>query len=54
VAPVEAGFEMWGTLLLAAAAIACYASERISIELTSLGILGALMLLFQFGSMVPG
>ncbi len=53
-APVEAGFEMWGTLLLAAAAIACYASERISIELTSLGILGALMLLFQFGSMVPG
>jgi di/tricarboxylate transporter len=54
VAPVEAGFEMWGTLLLTAAAIASYASERISIELTSLGVLGALMLLFQFGSMVPG
>ena len=53
-APVEAGFEMWGTLLLTAAAIAAYASERISIELTSLATLGALMLLFHVGALVTG
>jgi di/tricarboxylate transporter len=54
VAPIEAGFEMWGTLLLTAAAIVAYASERISIELTSLGILGALLLLFHIGAMLTG
>ncbi|MGH6918356.1 MAG: SLC13 family permease, partial [Geminicoccaceae bacterium] len=53
-APVEAGFEMWGTLLLTAAAIVAYASERISIELTSLGILGALLVLFHVGAMLTG
>jgi hypothetical protein len=45
---------MWGTLLLTAAAIVAYASERISIELTSLGILGALLLLFHIGAMLTG
>jgi di/tricarboxylate transporter len=54
VAPVEAGFEMWGTLLLTAAAIVGYASERVSIELTSLGTLGALMVLFHVGGLVTG
>jgi di/tricarboxylate transporter len=54
VAPVEAGFEMWATLLLTAAAIVVYASERISVEMTSLGILGALLLLFQVGGMLQG
>ena len=54
VAPVEAGIEMWGTLLLTAAAITAYATERISIELTSLGTLGALMLLFHAGALWTG
>jgi di/tricarboxylate transporter len=54
VVPVEAGIEMWGTLLLTAAAIAAYASERISIELTSLGTLGALLLLFHVGALWSG
>jgi di/tricarboxylate transporter len=54
VTPVETGFEMWGTLLLTAAAIVAYASERISVELISVGVLGALLLLFQIGAMVSG
>ena len=54
VAPVEAGFEMWGTLLLTAAAIVAYASERIPAEVTSLGVLAALLLLFHVGAMVSG
>jgi di/tricarboxylate transporter len=54
VAPVEAGFEMWATLLLTAAAVVAYATERISVEMISLGVLGALMLLFQVGAIVTG
>jgi di/tricarboxylate transporter len=54
VVPIEAGFEMWGTLLLTAAAIVAYASERIPVEVTSLGVLGALLLLFHVGAMVGG
>jgi di/tricarboxylate transporter len=54
VTPVEAGFEMWATLLLSAAAIVAYASERISVELTSLGILGGLLLLFHVGGVMTG
>jgi di/tricarboxylate transporter len=54
VAPVDAGFEMWATLLLTAAAIVAYASERIPIEITSLGVLGALLLLFHLGGLVTG
>jgi di/tricarboxylate transporter len=54
VAPVEAGFEMWATLLLTAAAIIAYASERIPGELTSLGILGALLLLFHISATLTG
>jgi di/tricarboxylate transporter len=45
---------MWGTLLLTAAAVAVYASERISVELTSVGVLGGLLLLFQIGGMLSG
>jgi di/tricarboxylate transporter len=54
VAPVEAGFEMWATLLLTAAAVVAYASERIPGEMTSLGVLGALLLLFQISAMGTG
>jgi di/tricarboxylate transporter len=54
VAPVVAGIEMWGTLLLTAAAIVAYASERIPVEVTSLGVLGALLLLFHIGAMASG
>jgi di/tricarboxylate transporter len=54
VAPVEMSFEMWATLLLTAAAIAAYASERIPVELTSLGVLGALLVLFHVGGMLSG
>ncbi|HEX5080166.1 MAG TPA: SLC13 family permease, partial [Geminicoccaceae bacterium] len=53
-ASVEPGFEMWATLLLTAAAIVAYASERLSIELISLSILGALLLLFQAGALLTG
>ncbi len=52
--PVEAGLEMWATLLLTAAAIVAYASERISVEMTSLGVLGGLLLLFQVGGLLHG
>jgi len=54
VAPVEAGFEMWATLLLTVAAIVAYASERIPVELTSLGILGVLLLLFHISATLTG
>jgi di/tricarboxylate transporter len=54
VAPIEAGFEMWATLLLTVAAIVAYASERIPVELTSLGILGVLLLLFHISATLTG
>jgi di/tricarboxylate transporter len=54
VAPIEAGFEMWATLLLTAAAIVAYASERIPVEMTSLGILGVLLLLFHISATLTG
>ena len=53
-APIEAGFEMWATLLLTAAAIVAYASERIPVEMTSLGILGVLLLLFHISATLTG
>ena len=52
--PVEPSFEMWATLLLSVAAIVAYASERVSVELTSLGILGGLLLLFHVGGVITG
>jgi di/tricarboxylate transporter len=45
--PVEPTLQMWFTLALTAAAIVVYAAELLPVELTSLGILGALLLLFQ-------
>jgi di/tricarboxylate transporter len=54
VTPVETSFEMWGTLLLTVAAIVVYASERFPVELTSLGVLGALLLLFEGSAMLTG
>ncbi len=44
---VEPSLQMWLTLALTAAAIVVYAAELLPVELTSLGILGALLLLFQ-------
>ena len=44
---VEPSLQMWLTLALTAAAIVVYAAELLPVELTSLGILGALLVLFQ-------
>ncbi|MGH6915157.1 MAG: SLC13 family permease, partial [Geminicoccales bacterium] len=52
--PVEPSFEMWATLALTGAAIVAYASDRLSIELTSLGVLIALLLLFQLSALGGG
>jgi di/tricarboxylate transporter len=51
---VQPGFEMWATLLLTVVAIATYAAEWASIELTSIGILVVLLLLFQLAPAVTG
>lgn len=52
--PVETSFEMWATLLLVVLAIGAYASERIPVELTSLGVLGILPLLFRIRPLLEG
>ena len=44
--PIEPSFEMWATLALTTVAIVAYATERLPVELTALGVLGALLLLF--------
>ena len=46
---VQPSFEMWATLLLTVAAIVSYATEWAAIELTSIGILVALLLVFHLG-----
>ena len=46
-AAVEASPQMWLTLLLTGIAVVAYAWERLPIELSSIGILGALLLLFD-------
>jgi di/tricarboxylate transporter len=51
---VEPSFEMWATLFLTALAVVAYASEWISIELTSVGVLVALLLLFHFTPLLGG
>jgi di/tricarboxylate transporter len=51
---VQPSFEMWATLLLTAAAIVTYAAEWVSIELTSIGILVALLLLFYLAPGMTG
>ena len=51
---VQPSFEMWATLLLTVAAIVSYATEWAAIELTSIGILVALLLLFHFAPLLTG
>jgi hypothetical protein len=45
--PVEPSLQMWFTLALTGAAVVGYALELLAVELISLSILGALLLLFQ-------
>jgi di/tricarboxylate transporter len=45
--PVESSPQMWLTLAVTAAAVVSYAAELLPVELTALGILGALLVLFQ-------
>jgi di/tricarboxylate transporter len=47
-------FEMWATLVLTVAAIVTYAAEWATIELTSIGILLALLLLFHLTPALTG
>ena len=47
-------FEMWATLFLTVLAVVAYASEWISIELTSVGVLVALLLLFHVTPLISG
>jgi di/tricarboxylate transporter len=51
---VQPSFEMWATLFLTLVAVVAYASERIPVELASIGILVALLLLFQLAPLVTG
>ena len=51
---VQPSFEMWATLLLTVAAVISYATEWATIEMTSIGVLLALLLLFHFGSALSG
>jgi di/tricarboxylate transporter len=44
---VSATFEIWVTLVLIVAAVVAYASERVSIELTSAGIVAILLVFFH-------
>ncbi|MFT5182770.1 MAG: di/tricarboxylate transporter [Alphaproteobacteria bacterium] len=47
-----AEFGMWATFAVILAALVLYAAERVALELTSLGILCALLLLFHFNPIV--
>jgi di/tricarboxylate transporter len=51
---VEPGFEMWVTLLVTVAAVVAYATEWLTIELTSIGILVVLLLLFHLTPAITG
>jgi di/tricarboxylate transporter len=51
---VQPSFEMWATLLLTVAAVVSYATEWAAIELTSIGVLVALLLLFYLGPALTG
>ena len=52
--PVEPSLQMWLTLALTGAAVVAYALEVMAVELVALGILGALLLLFQLFPLVAG
>ncbi len=51
--PVDPGIQMWATLLLTAAVVVLFVTEWVQIEVTALGLLVALLLLFHFAP-VPG
>ena len=51
---VDPSFEMWATLFLTVLAVVAYAPERIPIELASIGILVALLLLFHVAPLFTG
>jgi len=51
---VEPDLLMWATLGITGAAIVAYATERVAIELTALGILASLLLLFQLPPLLAG
>src|SRR5918996_1600063 len=51
---VEPSFEMWATLILTVVAVVAYASERIPVELASVGILVVLLLLFHITPLITG
>ena len=51
---IEPTFHMWVTLAFIAVALMVYATERLPIEVSSLGILGALMAFFALFPMPPG
>ncbi len=44
---IDPSYLMWATLLLVAAAIVLYAAEQIPLELTSIGLIATLLLLFH-------
>lgn len=50
--PVEPSLQMWLTLALTGGAVVAYALELLPVELISLGIIGALLLLFQLFPLV--
>jgi di/tricarboxylate transporter len=53
-AAIEPTLHMWVTLAFIALALVVYATERLAIEVSSLGILGALMAFFALFPMPPG
>jgi di/tricarboxylate transporter len=52
--PVETTVEMWATLLLTGFAVMAYAAERVPLELTALGIIGTLLLVFHLLPLIAG
>ncbi|MCW5771227.1 MAG: SLC13 family permease [Rhodospirillaceae bacterium] len=53
--PIAPDLQMWITFALVAGALALYASERLSIELTSLGVIGTFIVFFHlFPAVGPG
>ena len=51
---VDTSIEMWLTLILIGITIAAYASERLPVELTAVGALGALLLMFHLTALLRG
>jgi di/tricarboxylate transporter len=45
---IQFGWQMWATYLIVGVGVVMYALEKVSIELVSIGIISAFLLLFQF------